>query len=207
MPMDNAQPVPRLTFLAEPPSTPEAEALYEGDRADTGYVMNISRLWGYQPSAQHGLADLMGQAAAAASLSFRQRAILVTAGAAAMGDSYCALAWGKRLAGDAGDAVAESVLRDVDDDLDPSERALARWARRVAGDPNGTSVDDVEALRAAGYDDAQIFAITCFVAFRVAFATVNDALGALPDRELGRDAPVAVRDAVTWGRAIAPPAQ
>lgn len=45
---------------------------------------------------------------------------------------------------------------------------LARWAQAVSRDANATTVADVEGLRAAGFDDAQIFAITCFVALRVA---------------------------------------
>ena len=61
---------------------------------------------------------------------------------------------------------------------------------------------DVQQLRAAGYDDAQIFAITLFVALRIAFSSVNDALGALPDRELGETVPEVVRDAITFGRPI-----
>ena len=84
--------------------------------------------------------------------------------------------------------------------LDPAERALARWARRVTRDPNGTEPADVQAFRDAGFDDGQILAITVFVAVRIAFSTVNDALGAQPDRELEDAAPPALRDAVTFGR-------
>lgn len=57
-------------------------------------------------------------------------------------------------------------------------------------------------MRDAGFDDAQIFAVTLFVALRIAFSTVNDALGTRPDRELGDTVPAPVRDAVTFGRAI-----
>ena len=46
-------------------------------------------------------------------------------------------------------------------------------------------------------------AITAFVALRVAFATVNDALGAQPDPELLERAPSLVTEAVTWGRPVA----
>jgi len=58
-------------------------------------------------------------------------------------------------------------------------------------------------LRAEGFDNAQIFAITVFAALRIAFATVNDALGALPDRQLGAEVPAEVRNAVDFGRPIA----
>jgi hypothetical protein len=59
---------------------------------------------------------------------------------------------------------------------------------------------DVRALREAGYGEAQIVAITLYVALRLALSTVNAALGARPDLELARDAPPPVRDAVTFGR-------
>jgi alkylhydroperoxidase family enzyme len=177
--------------------------LYDDDVEELGYVMNASKLWAYQPATQVGLFDLMGQAVRAGLLTFRQRGILATACASALGDAYCSLAWGKKLAGDAGADLAGGVLRGDDELLDVSERALARWARRITRDPNATDARDVEALRDAGFDDRQIFAITVFVALRIAFSTVNDALGARPDRALGDSVPEPVRDAVTFGRPVA----
>ncbi|WP_324275154.1 hypothetical protein [Blastococcus brunescens] len=46
-------------------------------------------------------------------------------------------------------------------------------------------------------------ALTLYASLRVAFSTVNDALGARPDQQLLQNAPSAVRAAVTFGR---PPA-
>ncbi len=57
-------------------------------------------------------------------------------------------------------------------------------------------------LRDAGYGDAAIFAITVFVALRIAFSTVNDALGVRPDAAFRSTAPEAVLNAVTFGRPI-----
>ena len=98
--------------------------------------------------------------------------------------------------------MAAGVLRGDDGQLDPSEQVLARWARQVARDANGTDEADVQALRDAGYDDAQIFALTAYVGLRIAFSTVNDALGARPDHQLASSAPAPVRDAVTFGRPV-----
>jgi len=61
---------------------------------------------------------------------------------------------------------------------------------------------DVQALRDAGHDDTEIFAITLFVALRIAFSTVNDALGARPDPQLAAGAPEEVRTAVSFGRPV-----
>jgi alkylhydroperoxidase family enzyme len=130
----------------------------------------------------------------------RTRAILVAATASTLGDSYCALAWGGKLSAAADAELAAAVLAGDDSALAPQEQALAAWARIVTRDPNSTTAGDVTALRQAGLDDAQIMAVTVFVALRVAFSTVNDALGAVPDTELIASVPATVADAVTWGR-------
>jgi SAM-dependent methyltransferase/alkylhydroperoxidase family enzyme len=191
-------------FLAPPRHTPEAQHLFDDDLDAVGYVTNASRLWAFMPASLQGLSDLMGHATEAGSLTFRQRAVLVTAAASTLGDSYCSLAWGKRLAGEVGADVAAAVIRGEDEGLDPSDQVLAQWARRVATDPNAIVAGDVQALREGGFDEAQIFAITAFVALRLAFSTVNDALGARPDRELDASTPQCVRSAVTFGRQPGP---
>lgn len=189
-------------FLDVPETSVDVQRLYDDDVEQVGFVMNASKVWAHLPDAHDRLFDLLGQAARAGSLSFRQRGIIVTACASALGDAYCSLAWGQKLAGEAGADVAGRVLRGDDGLLDESERALARWARRITRDPNATDAADVQALRDAGFDDAQIFAITLFVGLRIAFSTVNDALGARPDRELADTVPAPVRDAVTYGRPV-----
>jgi hypothetical protein len=80
---------------------------------------------------------------------------------------------------------------------------MAAWARKVARDPNATTPADIQALRDSGLDDGQIFAITAFAALRLAFSTINDALGCLPDAQLVQSLPREVRDAVTYGRPAA----
>lgn len=188
------------TFLAEPEPTEPARELYAEDLDGDGYVMNLTRLWAHSPAAHDGIVSLLGAATSAADLTFRQKGILVSAVASTLGDSYCSLAWGTRLADEVGDDTAAAVLTGDDTGLDPAEQALARWARAVARDPNATTPDDVQALRDAGFGDAQIFAVTAYVAGRVAFSIVNDALGARPDAELLALAPDAVRAVVDWGR-------
>ena len=191
------------SFLPDPEPDEAVEASYAEDREELGYVMNASRLWGWDTQAWEALFGVIGRATELGELSFRQRGILVAATAASIGDSYCSMAWGNKLATKAGAQVAADVLLGLDTGLTDPERALATWARKVAGDPNGTTPDDVQALRDAGFTDRQVFAITVFVAARQAFSTVNDALGASPDAELVASLPEEVREAVTYGR---PPA-
>jgi uncharacterized peroxidase-related enzyme len=191
-----------IGFLAVPPTTAEAQRIFDEDAADLGYVMNVSRLWAYQPATITGLFQLLRQANATDHLTVRQRVILVTACTSAFGDSYCSLVWGNKLAATSDVDTAAGVLRGIDDGLSPGERAMADWARKVARDPNATSAADVHALRDAGCTDSQIFAITVFVALRLAFATVNDALGLRPDAALRSTVPGVVRDAVRFGRPV-----
>jgi alkylhydroperoxidase family enzyme len=187
------------SFLGAAAPSAAADKLFDDDVQGLGYVMNTSKLWAHDPGALERLSELLGHVVDTGSLTFRQRGILVTACASALGDSYCSLAWGKKLAGVTNTELAVAVLRGEDEVLDETDRALARWARKVARDPNGTTTNDIQSLRDAGFDDAQIFAISAFVALRV-----NDALGAQPDQQLGVEVPDAVRDAVTFGRPISP---
>ena len=191
-------------FLEPPAPSAEAERLYDYDVERLGFVMNLSSLWGHHPALHAGLSELIDHSARAAGLTTRQRAVLIASCASALGDSYCSLAWGRRLAREAGVDVAGDVLRGADERLDPAERALARWARTMTRTPNSTDANNLQPLRDAGFDDPQIFAITVFVALRLAFAFVNDALGARPDAELCAITPASVRDAVTYGRPPAP---
>jgi len=85
------------SFLEEPPVSAQVQALYDEDLADDGYVWNVSRLWAHQPDTLKGLFGLRSQAFTPSGLTFRQRGILVTAAASALGDSYCSLAWGGKL--------------------------------------------------------------------------------------------------------------
>jgi len=198
-----SQTEPVQAYLAPPEESHAMRAFYAEDLADGGYVMNSSRVWAHDPGLQERLFALLAEAASAAGLTFRQKGVLVAATAAARADSYCSLAWGARLAGEIGDDAAAALLRGDDSLLDPVDRALARWARQVARDPNRTGPDDVRALREAGFDDAQVLALTMYAAGRIAFSTVNGALGARPDVQYGEIAPEAVRRAVDYGRPIA----
>ncbi|HEX3748928.1 MAG TPA: hypothetical protein VHW06_00065 [Streptosporangiaceae bacterium] len=191
------------SFLEEPPISAPVQALFDEDLTDDGYVWNVTRLWAHQPDTVNSLFELMSQAFRPSGLSFRQRGILVVAAASTLGDSYCSLAWGGKLGQASEAAVAAGVLDGSDTGLTDQEKAMAAWARQVARDPNATTPADVQALRDAGLDDGQIFAITAFVALRLAFSTINDSLGAQPDAPLARSLPPEVRAAVTFGRPVA----
>lgn len=75
------------SFLEEPAITPRAQALYDADLAETGYVWNGSRLHAYQPDTMQRLVELASEAFEPSGLSFRERGILVVAAVSTLGDS------------------------------------------------------------------------------------------------------------------------
>lgn len=188
------------TFLADAQPSEYVEQMYAADRQSQGYVAHLTQLWAHNPEALATLSHALSLAVGIAGLDVRSRALLTAACASSIDDSYCSLAWGSKLAARVSDDAAAGVLRGDDSGLDASDRVLAEWARRVTRQPNSITPADVDRLRELGYTDEQIFALTLFVALRLAYSTVNDALGAAPDRELAERAPAAVRDAVSFGR-------
>jgi alkylhydroperoxidase family enzyme len=187
-------------FLTEPPTSPVVEATYDEDRAGNGYIQNLTRLWCWRPDVFKAFIESRALLIRESELSARDVAVLVAATVAARSDSYCALAWGARLAVQTDDQTASQVVAGSVVGLDPRGAVLAAWARQVAQAPNSTTAADVERLHAVGMTDGEIFDATALIALRLAFATVNDALGAQPDLQLAAAAPTSVRAAVSYGR-------
>jgi uncharacterized peroxidase-related enzyme len=188
-------------FLTPAEENDAARQLYESDREGLGFVMNLSRLWARRADFLSAFSNARALLTRHSSLAPRELAVLVCATAGNLGDSYCALAWGERLASQSDAAVAAAVLAGLPHAaLTPREQALMDWTRKVVKHPNDTRPTDVEALRVAGLSDQEIFEATAFVAMRLAFSTVNDALGAAPDAELVERAQPKVRAAVSFGR-------
>jgi len=189
-------------FIEEPSLEDErVRARYEEVRSDMGYVMNYARAWGWIPEVEATFRQARLALDATTGLSPRERALVVVASAATFTDAGCSLAWGKKLATLSDAETAATIVSGGDaTTLTARERELVRWARRVVTDANATTRDHVGELRSVGFGEREIVEATVLVAFRVAFAMVNDALGVLPDRELLQAAPDVLRNAVTFGR-------
>jgi uncharacterized peroxidase-related enzyme len=189
-------------FITEPPASEEAERLYKSSADSQGFVMNLTHAWAWRADVFEGFAALRSQLTTRSTLTKREQAVIVCATAAQLGDSYCCLAWGRTLMQEAGAESAAAIIKAAESaSLTRRDRALAAWARKVVAAPNGTTAADIQSLRAAGFTDREIFEATTFIAFRLAFSTINDALGIQPDWQLAENADPAVREAVTFGRA------
>ncbi|WP_418314932.1 carboxymuconolactone decarboxylase family protein [Piscinibacter sakaiensis] len=190
-------------FITHPPASEDTRRIIEGTAREMGFEMNLTKAWAWRPDIYGDFGALRAKLTSRSALGTRDQAVAVCATAAERGDSYCALAWGDKLGKLAGAPLAAAVISnaaDGDAPLTPRDEAIAAWARKVVDDPNGTTADDVARLRDAGLADKDIFELTAFIAFRLAFSTINDALGVQPDWQLEADADPAIAAAVNFGR-------
>ena len=161
------------------------------------------RVWCWRPDVLQAFAKLRADLLGDSTLSEREVAVLVAATASELGDSYCSLAWGEKLARAADEGTAVGVLAGDNTGLSEREAALSSWARKLVADPNSTTEADVQRLRDAGFGEREIFEATAWIGFRLGFSTINDALGLQPDAQLAERVPAGVRDAVSFGRPAA----
>jgi alkylhydroperoxidase family enzyme len=89
---------PTTAFLSDPEMDAAVSAAYEEDLGSDGYVNNLTRVWCWRPDVLASFQTIRTDLMASSGLSRLELAVLVTATAAARGDSYCTLAWGTRLA-------------------------------------------------------------------------------------------------------------
>ena len=86
--------------------------------------------------------------------------------------------------------------------LDPVDVAVMDLADKVAQDATSVTQADIDALRAHGLSDAEVFDVIAAAAARCFFSKVLDGVGAQPDAKYAElDAPL--REALTVGRPIA----
>ena len=86
------------SFLADPPLDEAVQQLYDRDLEGLGYVMNLSKVWAQSPDALTMMSDAMRMASDLSDLDADERALLVVATASTMGDAYCSLSFGAKLA-------------------------------------------------------------------------------------------------------------
>lgn len=171
------------SLLGEAPTSAGGASLAAEDMGELGFIANATKLWMHDAAASDELFSLISSVAEAAGLSPAERGVATIVAAALAGDSYCPLAWGHKLAALTSPEVAAAVLRGSDDLLDDRGRAVAAWSRKVASEPRSATAADLDRLIEVGFDSAQILRLTLFVSLRIAFATVNGALGARPEQD------------------------
>jgi alkylhydroperoxidase family enzyme len=128
----------------------------------------------------------------------RRYELATLAAARRLRSSYCSLAHGRVLAEQFYDFESVPALPDG---LDDADRAIMAFAEQVVADATAITQGDVDALRAQGLSDGEIFDAVLAATIRCFFSKTLDALGVQPDAEFGELDP-AFREPLTVGRPI-----
>jgi uncharacterized peroxidase-related enzyme len=136
----------------------------------------------------------------------RRRFELATIAAArALRSTYCTAAHSKFLRDVCGDQEALDAIASQPDggSLDAQDRAVYRFAVKVATDAASVRQSDVDELHGVGLTDREVADVVFAAAARCFFTRVLDGLGAQLDVQTAADFPPALLDSMVVGR---PPA-
>jgi uncharacterized peroxidase-related enzyme len=154
-------------------ASPEAsKPLLDAVERQLGVVPNLFRLVGLSPAALTGMLGFSGALTKALNVKTRER--IAVAVAQVNGCDYCLSAHtylGLNLAGLDG---TELALNRTGASSDPKAHAAVRFAAQVAETRGKVSDADLDAVRAAGFTDAQVVEIVALVAENVLTNFVNN---------------------------------
>jgi uncharacterized peroxidase-related enzyme len=159
---------------------------------------NYERAFASRPEVYAAWLGLNG--AIKAGMDRRRYELVSIAAARALTSSYCALAHanaalslGLASAGELADVAS----------LPADEQAIVAFAEKVVRDATSVGQGDVDALRAHGLSDQDVFDVVAATTARCFFAKTLDAVGAQADSALAALEPASLRDQLTVGRPIA----
>lgn len=175
-------------------------AMYLRQQSSWGFVPNYAKVFCHRPEVMARWGQLLAEIKRPMG---RRRFELVTFAAAhELKNSACALAHGNALreffSQEQICAIAEGRCAGI---LDEAEQAMIMFGRQIAKDASRVTENQVAALEAHGYSDAEIFDIAAAAAGRAFFTKVLDALGVQPDPQFG-EFDESFRRTLTVGRPI-----
>lgn len=179
----------------------DVRAMYARQEGSWGFVPNYAKVFCHRPELMTRWGKMLAEIKRY--ISPRHLEMTTLAAALELKHSACSLAHGNALAKIIGkDAVVAIANGDEHEEIAEAERAMIKFARRVAKDASSITSGEVAALREVhGFSDAEIFDFAAIAASRSFFTKILDALGTEPDRsfmKLDKD----LRQALTVGRPI-----
>jgi uncharacterized peroxidase-related enzyme len=195
-----------MSLLTTPPeatASGDVADLYHADRARQGYVANYTKVFALRPEVYRAWAGL--NVAIKTGMELRHYELATLAAARRLRSTYCALAHGTILRDKFFDAatVRRIATDHHDAGLDAAEVAIMDFADKAVRNAAAITADDVDALRAHGLSDVDIFQVALAAAARCFFSTVIDAVGAEPDSAYRASVEPDLREVLTVGRAVA----
>jgi uncharacterized peroxidase-related enzyme len=181
-------------------ATGAVAAMYQRQQASWGFVPNYAKVFSQRPEVLARWGNLLAEIRRP--MDKRRFELITFTAAVDLHNSACALVHGRALREFFSDeqivAIAEGRYDGV---LTDAEQAMVAFARQTVTDARHTTQEQVAALKAHGYDDAEILDIAATAAGRAFFAKLLDALGVLPDAPL-LELEEPFRRALTLGRPI-----
>jgi uncharacterized peroxidase-related enzyme len=161
---------------------------------------NFEGAFADRPAVFAGWLELNG--AIKAAMDPRRYELAALAAARVVHSSYCCLAHGRILRDQHGVDAALALTDPAAAGLDDVDRAILRFATRVAEDASSITDGDRQELRDLGLSDPDIQDVVYAAAVRCFFSKTLDALGVLADPEYA-GLPDAFREPLLVGRPIA----
>jgi uncharacterized peroxidase-related enzyme len=194
--------MPYLRLVPPAEADGAARAMYQRQENANGFVPNHAKAFSLHPEVNEAWVAMIG--AIRKNMSVRRYELVTLAAARALNSSYCMLAHGSILADKVFDAgTVQAIAVDADGTpLDAAERAMMGYAEKIARHADQVTAEDIDALRACGFNDTEIFDIAATACARCFFSKLLDAVGMQADTKfLSLDADL--RAALTVGRPVA----
>jgi uncharacterized peroxidase-related enzyme len=189
-----------IETIAVHEATRPVREMYERQQAYYGYVPNYAKVFSHRPEIMRLWAALLS--GIKRNVDRRTFELTTVAAALAVRSTYCSLAHGKALTEFFDSDEIQAILSDADPGpLTDAEKAMMRFARRVARDASSITADEVATLKSHGFSDAEVFDIAAVAAARTFFAQLCESLGSAADVSFLELEP-SLRELLTVGRPI-----
>jgi uncharacterized peroxidase-related enzyme len=192
-----------IETILEDAATGATAEYYRQQRDAWGFLPNYVGAFGHRPDVAQAWNAL--NLAIRGGMDRRRYELATIAAARALRSTYCTTAHSKFLRDVCGDEtslhrIAQAPAGETLDELD---RAVYRFATKVATDAASVEQDDIDELRAAGLSDADIADVVYAAAARSFFTRVLDGLGARLDFQTSQEFEPELYDSMIVGRQAA----
>lgn len=158
----------------------EVRAMYARQQEKYGHVPNYAKVFCHRPEIMGLWAQLL--AGIRRHIQPHEFELATVAAAHGLKNSACSLAHGKALTAFHSPREVIDIVENLETStLTEPQRALVRFARKVAVDAASITSGDVDNLRQQGFSDGEIFDIAAAASARSFFAKLLDALGVQAD--------------------------
>jgi uncharacterized peroxidase-related enzyme len=175
-----------IETIPEHAATGPTAEYYQQQRDSWGFLPNYAGAFGHRPDVAQAWNTL--NLAIRSGMDRRRFELATIAAARALRSTYCTTAHSKFLRDICRDEASLHRIAEAPagETLDEQDRAVYRFAAKVATDAASVEQDDVDQLRAAGLSDSDIADVVYAAAARSFFTKVLDGLGAQLDAPIAQ---------------------